>query len=298
MSVEENVIDRSIPPISELRQIAQSTKTSADRRLSYRFFRLLSIYITRVLLHTPVTANQVTVLSILTGIAGIVLIAQQSAAIAIAGYLLMFLYHVLDKVDGEIARARKNFSIHGIYLDNIGHHLTGGGLILATAFRLAIMLDAWAVPILFVGVMGGIACILYRVEKQAPFHLYSQHVMVFPEIVDSLREPGSSFTRESIKKTREQDGTSILRHGPIAVVRELLLTLASFPVSALILLGGVTLEAGTDSIAYALLALIIVCTIQVLAFIGIEFANLSQNLVAECKRLHRRAKDVGDQGSD
>jgi phosphatidylglycerophosphate synthase len=292
VSVEEHVIDGSIPPISELREIAQSTKTSADRRLSYRLFRLLSIYVTRVLLYTPITANQVTVLSILTGVAGIVLISRQSAAVAIAGYGVMFLYHILDKVDGEIARARNHYSIHGIYLDNIGHHLTGAGLILATAFRLAATLDAWAVPILFVGVLGGVACILYRVEKQAPFHLYSQHVMTRPELVDSLPDQGSGLTRESIKKSREQDGTSILRHGPVAVARELLLTLASFPVSALILLGGVAMEAWTGSVAYSLLALVIVCTIQFLAFIGIEFANLSQNLVAECKRLRELAKDA------
>lgn len=295
MSVEEHVIDGSIPPISELREIAQSTKTSADRRLSYRFFRLLSIYVTRVLLHTPVTANQVTALSILTGVAGIVLIAQQSVAVAIAGYGVMFLYHILDKVDGEIARARNNYSIHGIYLDNIGHHITGGGLILGTAFRLATTVDASAVPILFVGVIGGIACILYRAEKQAPFHLYSQHVMEFPELVESLPEQGSSLTRESIKKSRNKDGAAEFRRGPVAIVRELLLTLASFHVSAMILLGGVSMEAWTGSITYSLFALVVVSAIQVLAFIGIEIANLSQNLVAECKRLNRRSKQARHQ---
>jgi phosphatidylglycerophosphate synthase len=295
MSAEEHVIDGSIPPISELREIAQSTKTSADRRLSYRLFRLLSIYVTRALLYTPTTANQVTVLSILTGVAGIVLIAQQSAAVAIAGYGVMFLYHILDKVDGEIARARNNFSIHGIYLDNIGHHITGAGLILGSAFRLATTHDASAVPILFVGVIGGIACILYRAEKQAPFHLYSQHVMGFPELVESLPEQGASLTRESIKNSRKQDSTPVFRRGPVAIVRELLLTLASFHVSAMILLGGVSMEAWTGSVAYSLLALVAVCTVQVVAYVGVEFANLSQNLVAECKRLHRRSKEAGHQ---
>jgi phosphatidylglycerophosphate synthase len=294
----ENVADDQIPPISELRQIAQSMKTGADRRLSYRIFRAVSIYLTRVLLHAPVTANQVTALSICVGIAGILLISMDSVAVAIGGYLLMFLYHILDKVDGEIARFRNEYSIHGIYLDNIGHYVTGGGLILATAFRLALGSESFAVPILFVGVIGGVACILYRVEKQAPFHLYSQHVMQSPHLVDSLPEPGTGLTRASIKEVRENNGRSILRHGPVAIARELLLTLASFPVSALILLGGTSIEIWSGSSLYALLALIIVCAIQALALIGVEIANLSQNLVAECKRLRKLSQETGNPDSD
>lgn len=259
---------------------------------------MLSIYLTRIILPTSMTANQVTILSICVGIAGIFLISMQSVSVAVCGYLLMFLYHILDKVDGEIARFRSEYSIHGIYFDNLGHYITGGGLILATAFRLALTLEGFAVPVLFIGVIGGFASILYRVEKQAPFHLYSQHVMESPQLVDSLPEPGSGLTRTSIKKVRKQDGASILRHGPVAIARELILTLSAFPVSALILLSGTCMEAWSGSGFYPLIALFVVCAIQILALIGVEIANLSQNLVAECKRLRKLSQKAGHPNPD
>lgn len=275
---------RNVPPISQLREIAQREKTNADPRLSYRLFRFVSIYITRAILFTSITATQVTVLSILIGLIGMLLIANQAQAVSVVGFMLMFFYHLLDKVDGEIARFRNHHSIYGIYLDNIGHYITSGGLVIAAAFRLA-TLSEMPMVVFLIGVIGGVASILSRVEKHAPFHLYSQYVMESPGLVDSLPAQSSTLTRESIRAVRKQGRLAILRHGPVAILRELVLTLTSFPVSALILVIGVITEIITGATNYSVAALVFVSATHAFALIGIEVANLSQNLVAETKRL-------------
>lgn len=273
-----------VPSVAELRPIAQGTKTEADRRWSYRVFRAISIYVTWALLHTRVTPNQVTVLSLVIAAAGLVLFAQASVPVAVTGLVLLLAYHLLDRVDGELARYQRRYSLLGVYLDNAGHYLTGAGLILAASLRLTDATDSRIVWL--VGSIGAIAAVMSRVEKHAAYHLFSQYVMESPGLADTVRQGAGPFTKEAIDVRRADGGDA--GSGFVAVLVNWILVLTWFPVAVLMLLAGLVVEASGLEEA-EILTLYLVAGLQVVGYLGIEFANLTGNLGSETKRLATEA---------
>lgn len=80
------------------------------------------------------TANQCTVLLIILGIiGGIVLSAGNYWTNLVAGILFQVSY-LLDTVDGEIARYRNSCSSQGVLLDYVGHHLIDAALFAGLSF--------------------------------------------------------------------------------------------------------------------------------------------------------------------
>ncbi|MFY9487084.1 MAG: hypothetical protein WAP35_00095 [Solirubrobacterales bacterium] len=123
----------NLPPIAELAAICGGEGTrGADeprdlRRLYARFVRRLSIRLTRLLLPTGLSANQVTVGGILIGLIGAGLLAINEFWAQIAALLLLQLSFVLDFCDGEIARFEREIEgrssgMGGAYLDWVGHY--------------------------------------------------------------------------------------------------------------------------------------------------------------------------------
>ena len=97
--------------------------------------RRVSPYLTRLLLPTPVSANQVTGLMTLVGLAAAALTSLPSLAAAIGAALLIQLQLLLDCSDGELARVRGQSSPAGIYLDRIAHYLTEAALPIGLGIR-------------------------------------------------------------------------------------------------------------------------------------------------------------------
>jgi len=288
----------TVPPIAELRERVQGDKVHADRRWTYRLFRRISIYITWALLHTNVTANQVTVSSLIVAAAGLVLAAVSSPWVGLAGYVLLLTYHLLDRVDGEIARYRQTYSLHGIYLDNLGHYLTGGGVIIATTYRLAPLWDDPQV-IWLIGVFGAFAAIMARIEKHAAFQLFAQYVLDRPSLAEGLSDEAGVLTRAATKADRADDAPEH-RRGVLGVLRDGALMLTSFPVVLTFFIVGVTALAVTRDPTVAVVILFAVATIQVLTYLALEAVNVTQNLNTETRRLFEKCtrfegdEDTGD----
>ncbi len=274
-----------VPPVAELRPIAQGSKTSDDRRWAYLAFRRLSIYVTWVLLHTGVTPNQVTVASLAIAAGGLVLVGAPAPGVAIAGLALLLLYHVLDRVDGEVARYRETYSLYGIYLDNAGHYVTGAGLLIAATYRVA-PFAAEPQTIWLAGSIGAIAVVLTRVEKHSAFQLFSQYVMDQPGLLETVRHETGFLTREAARADRSETGDKTRRSMSVgSFVRDVMLATTTFPVTTVILMLAFTLEAIMESTAISLAILMAVVALQVIVYVGVEFANLTQNLAAESRRL-------------
>ena len=83
--------------------------------------RPISIYFTWFFVRTPVTANQVTILQEVLGIAGAVLLGLGNGAAAVWGAGLLQLGYILDCSDGEVARWKGEESVKGVFLDLVGH---------------------------------------------------------------------------------------------------------------------------------------------------------------------------------
>lgn len=73
--------------------------------------------LTRLLLGTPLTPNQVTAGNLLVGLAALGGLAVGRTGWAVAGALLLQGYYVLDHCDGEVARARGLTSPAGFWFD-------------------------------------------------------------------------------------------------------------------------------------------------------------------------------------
>ncbi len=218
-----------VPSVADLRPIAQGSKTQSDRRWTYRSFRHISIYVTWVLLHTTVTPNQVTVASLTVAAGGLVLVGAPAAGAAIGGCALLLIYHILDRVDGEVARYRETYSLYGIYLDNAGHYLTGAGLLIAASFRLA-PFSAEPSTIWLIGSIGAIAAVLTRVEKHAAFQLFSQYLLENPGLLETVRHETGFLTREATRADRsEMGGEGRQRRKVVSLVRDITLTATTFP---------------------------------------------------------------------
>jgi len=133
-----------VPPVRELEAICggegREPVERHDLRLAYaRLVRRLSIRLTWLLLHTRLSANQVTVGAILLGIVGGLLLASNDFWPLVVGLVLLQLSFVLDYSDGEIARyqalERGNpTDAGGAYLDWIGHYYVPATMTAALAY--------------------------------------------------------------------------------------------------------------------------------------------------------------------
>ncbi len=99
-------------------------KASEDSPVSKYIYRPLSRPLTRALLHTPITANQVSLLVALIGLAGCWLTTYPSQSALIWGAALVFVSGIIDGCDGEISRMKLTSSPLGAWLDTIIDELT------------------------------------------------------------------------------------------------------------------------------------------------------------------------------
>jgi phosphatidylglycerophosphate synthase len=101
----------------------ESFAKDTDGFFARHFDRKISGAISRLLLKTPVTPNQITVGVTLLGLWGGWLMAQEGATVKIMGSLVFLLTSILDGCDGEVARAKQMMSKLGGWLDLWGDNV-------------------------------------------------------------------------------------------------------------------------------------------------------------------------------
>ena len=118
-----------IPSVEELKKTIRFKEgnrslSRADPFAKY-VLKEISPYVTWLLLHTHITANQVTLLSIFLTLVGIGFAALGVPDLRLVGLggSLILLGHLLDCSDGEIARYRNKSTITGQFLDSLGHRI-------------------------------------------------------------------------------------------------------------------------------------------------------------------------------
>ncbi len=99
-------------------------KVDEDSPVSKYIYRPLSRPLTQLLLHTPITPNQVSYIVGLIGLVGCYLTAQPGQSNLIWGAALVFISGIIDGCDGEIARLKLTSSSFGAWLDTIIDELT------------------------------------------------------------------------------------------------------------------------------------------------------------------------------
>lgn len=114
-----------IEAVERYKRLCQKNE-SENYLLDKYLFRKLSIYFTIASIKLGLSANQATFLSLLAALGSLYFFTLNSAGAMITAAVLVFLYYMLDHVDGELARyyiktGRQSPSLSGHYFDLLVH---------------------------------------------------------------------------------------------------------------------------------------------------------------------------------
>lgn len=155
-----------------------SIKSSAsDELINTYLLRPIAGLIVWGLYYTPITPNQITIASTLVGIlAAFFYLGGNAKATAIAG-LCITLKDILDSADGQLARAKQQYSRIGRFLDSIGDFVVDVAVFGAIGWVLfAASGDRWMVVLALLGLVGISLRVSYHVFYQASFlHLENRY---------------------------------------------------------------------------------------------------------------------------
>lgn len=155
--------------IRELREMLQKEKVAPKgwrRPLGYYALqRFPSIYITRLLLATPIKPNHITIIGFFIGLVGCGFVLQWAWHLKLIGIGLLYLNVLLDKVDGELARYKKVYSLKGIYLDYTNHFIIPPLFFLVLTFGLLPFSVIHPTVLLISGIAAAFAMMLLRVQQ-------------------------------------------------------------------------------------------------------------------------------------
>ncbi len=110
--------------IKELRKICYEGSDKKRPLYMELFTMKVSIYVTKLLIYTPIHADQVTMLMVLLAIIGSGMMAFGSIWTMFIGITIIHFTVVLDNVNGEVARYRKEGSLMGTFLEEFYHTLS------------------------------------------------------------------------------------------------------------------------------------------------------------------------------
>jgi hypothetical protein len=128
----------------------------SDGIVAYTINRPISLSMTRVLVHTPVTPNQVSAAALALGLVAAGLVATGRWPFLVAGGLVLQLASILDGVDGEIARLKPVTSRGGEWFDTVCDDVTSIVFFAGTGLACHARNAAWALPATIAGVAGWI----------------------------------------------------------------------------------------------------------------------------------------------
>lgn len=132
-----------VESLKELNQICQKPRyREVGNWMARHIIRDAALPLTWLLLHTQITANQVTALSLVTGLLGMVCLALSGSGFFLLGVFFLQFWYLLDHVDGQIARYRKTSCLSGRFFDFVTHHIIHGTLFFSLGYYNYRMLEA------------------------------------------------------------------------------------------------------------------------------------------------------------
>ena len=129
------------PTVAQVREVGQPPsvrgRANSEHWVADVYLRAISPYLTRLLLRTAISANQVTWLMILSGAGAAVALLIPGIPGAVLAVFLGQLQMLWDCCDGEVARWRQTSSPKGVFLDRVGHYTTESLIPIALGLRAA-----------------------------------------------------------------------------------------------------------------------------------------------------------------
>ena len=137
MSLEDNfwidVDDKSDRKNAEL-LICNKLKKNTDGPVSQILNRPISLRITKVLLKTGITPNQITIFSTIMGLVGASFFFSGEYFYLILGGIIIHIHSIVDGCDGEVARLKLRQSKYGGWLDSVLDRYVDAAIILGLVY--------------------------------------------------------------------------------------------------------------------------------------------------------------------
>lgn len=154
--------------------------------------REISLHIDPYLVNTRISPNQLTYLMTVFGVLACPALLVPGIPGAVLGVVAVQLYLLLDCVDGEIARWRKQFSLGGVYLDRVGAYLTDAAVLVGFGLRGADLFGSGRIDWLwaFLGTLAALGAILIKAETDLVG--VARHQGGLPPVKEAASEPRSS----------------------------------------------------------------------------------------------------------
>ncbi len=156
------------------------------------YMREVSLRITRRLVTTKVTPNQLTYVMTLCGVLAAPALLVPGVWGAVLGVVAVQLYLLLDCVDGEVARWKKQYSLAGVYLDRVGAYLCDAAVLVGFGLRASDLWGGGRIDWLwaFLGTLAALGAILIKAETDLVG--VARHQAGMPVVKESAAEPRSS----------------------------------------------------------------------------------------------------------
>ena len=147
---------------------AASVKSDiSDEPVNVYLQRPVAGLLVRVVFNTPVTPNQLTLISTICGMLGAAAIVFAPVHLWAAG-ILLYAKDIFDSADGQLARAKTMYSRRGRFYDSIGDFIVDACVFSAVAFWL--ITQGYSLPFsLSVGLAGFLG-----VSLRVSYHVYYQ----------------------------------------------------------------------------------------------------------------------------
>ncbi|MFG2540496.1 CDP-alcohol phosphatidyltransferase family protein [Streptomyces sp. NPDC048511] len=184
------------PSIAELRPVVHppgvKDRRSGEHWAGRLYMREISLRITRRLVTTKITPNQLTYVMTVAGVLAAPALLVPGIPGALLGVLAVQLYLLFDCVDGEVARWKKQYSLAGVYLDRVAAYLCDAAVLVGFGLRAA---DPWGTGRIdwlwaFLGTLAALGAILIKSETDLVG--VARHQGGLPPVKEAASEPRSS----------------------------------------------------------------------------------------------------------
>ncbi len=175
----------SQPPYTYERSVKSDV---SDELVNVWLQRPLAGLVTRAVYSTPLTPNHLTIIAVILGIAGGVLLASDGTKLTVAA-ICFYLKDVFDSADGQLARVKQLYSRRGRFLDSIGDFVVNlflfGGVFIALHHDGVSVFSALSMSIL--GFLGVNLRVSYHVFYQTSY-LHSRNEYLTNRIEEDFRK--------------------------------------------------------------------------------------------------------------
>ena len=127
---------RKIENIKALKKKINHRPETVDFFTSNYIYRPISIYLTYFFLSLNISANTITILSIMSAIIGAIILLLSKVSLLPLGYFFFWFFYLLDFSDGDVARYDSSNSLTGHFLELLAHYIVNTLFFLSSGYAL------------------------------------------------------------------------------------------------------------------------------------------------------------------